>query len=86
MDNLVENKIIDNKIIDNKIIDNNTCDNSGRYIYSIFHILMTIVAIYLSVRCNGISILNIIIAFICPYVYIIHSIIIYNGICENKSS
>lgn len=78
MDNLVDHKI------NNKINDNNTCDNSGRNIYSIFHILMTIIAIYLAVRCTSISILNIIIALICPYVYIIYSIIIYNGLCENK--
>ena len=56
--------------------------NFGRYIYSIFHLLMTLVAIYLAVRCNGLNFINLLIAFICPYIYIIYNIIQYNGICN----
>ena len=47
---------------DNKSNNITTCpDNYGRYIYSIFHILMTLVSIYLAVRCTGVNVLNLII-------------------------
>ena len=70
---------------DNKSNNITTCpDNYGRYIYGIFHILMTLVSIYLAVRCTGVNVLNLIIAIICPYIYIIYNIIMYNGLCEKK--
>jgi hypothetical protein len=59
---------------------------TGRYIYSVFHSLLTISAIYLSVRCNGYKVSSILIAFFCPYFYIIYSIIQYNGLCEKHNN
>ena len=51
-------------------------------IYSIFHSILSIIAIYLSVRCNQkINYTSIIIAIFFPYLYIIYSIIMHNGIC-----
>jgi hypothetical protein len=51
-------------------------------IYSIFHTMLSIIAIYLSVRCNPkINYTSIVIAIFCPYLYIIYSIIMHNGIC-----
>ena len=51
-------------------------------IYSIFHSILSIIAIYLSVRCNQkINYTSIVIAIFFPYLYIIYSIIMHNGIC-----
>jgi hypothetical protein len=49
--------------------------SSGRYIYSIFHIIMSLIAIYLSYKCNkGFNIGSFIIAICCPYIYIIYTL------------
>jgi len=66
-------------------IVNQKCSNdtNGKYIYSVFHIMMSISAIYLSMRCNkGNNWGAIIFAFFFPYIYIIYSIISNQGICE----
>jgi len=66
-------------------IDNRKCldGNYGKYIYSVFHVMMSIAAIYLSIRCNkGINTPSLITAFFFPYIYIIYSIITNQGICE----
>ena len=48
---------------------------SGRYIYSIFHIIMSLIAIYLSYKCNkGFNMGSFIIAICCPYIYIIYTL------------
>ncbi len=45
---------------------------TGRYIYSVFHLIMSLVAIYLSFKCNkGFDMGSFIVAFCCPYIYII---------------
>jgi len=62
---------------------------NGRYIYSVFHTMMTLVAIYLSFRCNkGFEIGPFLVAILCPYLYIIY-ILATKGTCgilesENK--
>ena len=75
-----------NGLSTNNLISNSeqTCAEYGlgRIIYSIFHILLTITSIYLSVRCNGYNFIDLLFAFMCPYLYIIYSIIQYNGICN----
>jgi hypothetical protein len=58
---------------------------NSKYIYSIFHTIMSIVAIYLSIRCNEkINYASIFFAFIFPYPYIIYNIIYYKGLCVEK--
>jgi len=61
----------------------------GRYIYSVFHTIMSITAIYLSFRCNkGFDIGSFMLALCCPYIYIIY-IFATNGTCgiiANESS
>ena len=59
------------------------CDQAatGRYIYSVFHSIMALVAIYLSFRCNkGFSLGPFFIALLCPYIYIIY-IVATKGTC-----
>lgn len=54
---------------------------TGRYIYSIFHVIMSLVAIYLAFKCNnGFDMGSFIIAFCCPYIYIIY-ILATKGTC-----
>ena len=56
-------------------------DTTGRYIYSVFHSIMALVAIYLSFRCNkGFSLGPFFIALLCPYIYIIY-IVATKGTC-----
>lgn len=67
----------------NYIPSNNNNINDATGIYSVFHLIISIIAIYLSFRCNtNINYGSILIAVFCPYIYIIYSIIINNGICE----
>ena len=73
-------------IIDNNNNKNECSNNYGRYIYSIFHILMTILAIYLAVKCSSTNIADIVVAFICPYIYIIYTIIMHNGLCDKMKT
>ena len=59
------------------------CDKAatGRYIYSVFHSIMALVAIYLSFRCNnGFSLGSFFIALLCPYIYIIY-VVATKGTC-----
>ena len=61
----------------------------GRYIYSIFHTIMSITAIYLSFRCNkGFDIGSFMLALCCPYIYIIYIFATKGtcGIITNESS
>jgi len=62
------------------VCDNN--NNTGKYIYIIFHIIMSFVAVYLSWKCNGkFNLLSFIIALLFPYVYIIY-ILASKGTCD----
>ena len=76
-----KSKIIVMKGCPNPACSCNQCQSSGRYIYSVFHSIMSIVAIYLSFRCNkGFNISSFILALCCPYVYIIY-ILATKGTC-----
>ncbi len=63
--------------------------SSGRYIYSVFHSIMSIIAIYLAFRCNkGFSIGPFMLALCCPYIYIIYVLATQGtcGIIQNEPS
>jgi hypothetical protein len=54
---------------------------TGRYIYSVFHLIMSLIAIYLSFKCNkGYDMGSFVVAFCCPYIYIIY-ILATKGTC-----
>lgn len=54
---------------------------TGRYIYSIFHTTMSLIAIYLSFKCNkGFNLGSFMLACCCPYIYIIY-ILATRGTC-----
>jgi len=67
------------KLVDAPVI---RCRNTtGRYIYSVFHTIMALVAIYLSFRCNKeFKWTSFIIALFFPYIYIIY-ILATEGSC-----
>ena len=53
----------------------------GRYIYSIFHSIMSFVALYLSFKCNkGFHFGSFLMACCCPYIYIIY-VLATQGTC-----
>jgi hypothetical protein len=53
----------------------------GRYIYSVFHTIMSLIAIYLSFRCNkGFEFGPFLVACCCPYIYIIY-VLATKGTC-----
>jgi hypothetical protein len=56
--------------------------HQGRYIYGIFHMIMIIIAVYLSFRCNNnkYNLGSMIIALFFPYIYIIY-ILATQGTC-----
>lgn len=56
----------------------------GRYIYSTFHSIMSLVAFYLSFKCNkGFAFGPFLVACCCPYFYIIY-ILATRGTCSNE--
>jgi hypothetical protein len=70
--------IIKDRCLNNQNI---SYDNS---IYCVFHMIMSIIAIYLSVRCNkDIDYPSLIIACIFPYFYIVYNIVTHKGLCNN---
>jgi len=57
--------------------------DDGKSIFAVFHMFISILAVYLALRCNPkINYISIIIALFLPYPYVIYSIIMYNGICK----
>ena len=59
--------------------------SKGKYVYSVFHTVMSIIAIFLSYRCNGcFQWIPFLAALCCPYVYIIY-IIIFKSQCLSTS-
>ena len=63
--------------ISTQVYQQQQCQPSGvgRQIYSIFHSLMAIVAIYMSYRCNnGFNLGSFLIACSCPYIYVIYMV------------
>lgn len=74
---------IEYDIEDNKKKECNTQSQIAYTIYYIFHIIMALIAIFLSWKCNqGFNLLSFIIALIFPYLYIIYTFAT-NGICSN---
>ena len=69
-------------------ISKNICLNEyGRIFYSVFHTLMSFVAIYLSFRCNkGFSLGPFLVALCFPYIYIVYTLATKGtcGILERK--
>ena len=60
-------------------------ESTGKYVYSVFHTVMSIVAIFLSYRCNGcFQWIPFLVALCCPYAYIIY-IIVFKSQCFSTS-
>lgn len=62
---------------------------TGRYIYSTFHSIMALIAIYLSFKCNkGFDLGSFMLACCCPYIYIIYTLATKGtcGILGNESA
>lgn len=57
--------------------------NSGYYIYSIFHIIMIFIAVYLSWKCNNgnFDVITFVIALLFPHIYVIY-ILATKGKCD----
>ncbi len=70
---------VQNVIIQENIV--NESYGSGRYLYSVFHTIMSLIAIYLSFRCNGgFDAGAFLMACCCPYIYIIY-VLATKGTC-----
>ena len=70
-----------NKINSQSVIIATYTYSSTRYIYSTFHSIMSIIAIYLSFKCNkGFDLGSFMLACCCPYIYIIY-ILATKGTC-----
>ena len=49
--------------------------SASRYIYSVFHGSMSLIAIYLSFKCNkGFDFGSFLVAICCPYIYIVYTL------------
>lgn len=54
------------------------------YAYALIHFLAFLFAIYLVFKCNsGISILQVIVAICCPWIYIIYILVTRKGFCTD---
>ena len=65
------------KCMDKIYVHNNIMqvDTFGKYIYSIFHMIMSFIAVYLTYRCNGkFEWGPFLVALFFPYIYIIHTL------------
>ena len=55
-------------------------------LYSIFHIIVSFFAIYLSFKCNaGFDLASFLLACICPYLYIIYKFATSANFCEIRN-
>jgi len=60
--------------------------DSSRSIYSVFHMIISLFALYLSFKCNnGVDFGSILMACICPYIYIIYKFAISENFCGIKN-
>ena len=72
---------------DSTIINSDSCKelcSTNQAIYSIFHSIMFLIALFLSMRCNnGFNLGSFLVACICPYIYIIFILLTEydKGIC-----
>ena len=54
--------------------------------YGVLHFVAFIFAVYLAFKCNpNISILSVIVAIFCPWIYIINILVTRKGICSDMS-
>lgn len=68
-----------------KIMNTPDSESKTKYVYSVFHTVMSIIAIFLSYRCNGcFQWIPFLMALFFPYLYIIY-IIIFKNQCLNTS-
>ena len=60
------------------------CDKTGATIYSIFHMTLSLIACYLSWKCNGerFDFNHILVAILCPYILLIY-LLSNKGTCYN---
>lgn len=55
-------------------------------LYSMFHTVLALFAIYLSFKCNnGFNLGSFLVALICPYIYLIY-ILATKGLCDNMET
>jgi hypothetical protein len=60
--------------------------DSSRSIYSVFHMIVSLFALYLSFKCNdGFDFGSILMACFCPYIYIIYKFATSENFCGIKS-
>jgi hypothetical protein len=58
----------------------NACNKNYHILYTITHLILFLFAIYLSWKCNnGFNLLSFLIAFFCPYLYIIWALATRGG-------
>lgn len=51
-------------------------------VFALIHFVAFLFALYLAIRChNGFEWKSFLVAFCCPYIYIVYSLAINNGIC-----
>lgn len=71
----INNEQLEEEIEEILIATRNLNNCHGRYIYSVFHSIMFLIAVYLSFRCNkGFSLKGFILALISPYLYIVYTL------------
>jgi len=64
-------------------VSNENNSNPFKYIYSIFHFILTLFAIYLSFKCNeGFDFLGFVMAIFFPYIYIIYKYATTDTFCD----
>ena len=62
---------------------NENNSNPLKYIYTIFHSILTLFAIYLSFKCNeGFDFLGFLMAIFFPYIYIIYKYATSDNFCD----
>jgi hypothetical protein len=75
----------DDKKLKQNIIEKFSNTNSTSAIYSLIHLIIAFFALYLSYQCNnGFDLLSFLIAFCCPYCYIVYALAI-KGCLSNQS-
>lgn len=58
----------------------NTMSDSRSIIYSIFHTIIALFALYISWRCNnGFNLPSVLVACCCPYIYIVYALVTRGG-------
>jgi len=64
-----------------ELLKEKRCENNGKYFYFVFHVILALLAIYLSYRCNSeFRLGSFLFALFFPYIYIIY-ILATEGTC-----